>query len=383
MESQPQIPPTDTGVTGLNTCQGNPHSIMSSEKDAAPETVPELDTFPFAPLLRDNSFAYPSFPQSQWGLLNNNFQVPQQTSNPPDNLSWPDFELDQAFPKSLDENQVGNIPFPLYDDSYTNSIGGGVGLPSVVRSAAFDNWVLDQRLFASDSGPNVPSGEDGPEPFDLNDILGGFSNTTCINSVIPLNLHGNIAVSSVELPLPDAFCPIGQDLPPEFWEMGPLPSSILQETEVTSAGVTFNPAFGRPAPLTFGDEHHVEFSSSGTRSTPSTDISASMSEISSTPQSGESWISENIDRDMSHCGTQSNKPLCPLTFMLNVSRCKEDTGRPSNSPYTLQSGLGQFHTGRVRKQFSKDRRKEIAVTRGVGACFPCRMFHVTVSVVWC
>jgi hypothetical protein len=60
---------------------------MSSEKEAAPETVPELDTFPFAPFFSDNSFAYPSFPQGQWGLLNNNFQVPQQISNPPGNLS--------------------------------------------------------------------------------------------------------------------------------------------------------------------------------------------------------------------------------------------------------------------------------------------------------
>lgn len=377
MESQPQIPPT---VTRLNTCQENSHSIMSTDKEAAPEKVPELDTFPFAPLFSDNSSAFPSFPQGQWDLLNNNFQVPQQTSNPPDNLNWSDFELDQAFANSLDDNQEGNIPFSLYDDSYTNSTGGGVGLPSVVRSGAFDNWGLDQRFFAPGSSDNVPSGQDGPEPFGLNDILGGFSHTTRITSAIPPNLHSNIAVSGVELPSTAAFRPIGQDLPLEFWEMGLPPSSLFQETEVTSAGVAFNPAFRRPVPLKFGDQNRAEFSSSGTRSTPSTDISVSMSGISNTPKSGDSRISENIDHEQSMSGTQSNKPPRPLTFVLNVSKSKGNTGRPSNSAYTLQSGSGKFHTGRVRKQFSQDRRKEIAVTRGVGACFPCRMFHVTVSI---
>jgi hypothetical protein len=368
MDSQPQIP--QPGAS-LNSYQRGSHSITPTEKEAATEPVPGFDPLPFAPLSSHNSSAYPNYPQDQWDLLNNHFlvgQVPQQTSNLPDNLSWPEFELDQAFLNSLGDNQGGNIPVSLYDDACTNSVS--LGLQSVVQSGAFDNWNLDQRMFALDFGHHVPADED---------ILGGFSHTS-VASTIPPNLHGHIAVSGTELPLPDAPCPISQDLPPEFWEVGLL-SSLLQETEVASADITFGPAFGTPAPLTFGDQHRAEFSSSGTGSTPSTDISVSMSGRSSTPKSGESRTSENIDHELSYSGTQSNKQPRPLTFRLNVSQSRENTGRASNSAYTLQSRLSQFHTGRVRKQFSKDRRKEIAVTRGVGACFPCRMCHVTVSVV--
>jgi hypothetical protein len=345
---------------------------MPTEKEAAPEPVPGVDPLPFAPLSSDNSSAYPNYPQDQWDLLNNHFQVgqvPQQTSNPPDNLIWPEFELDQAFLNSLGDNQGGNIPVSLYNDAYTNSVG--LGHQSVVQSGAFDNWNLDQRLFAPDFGHHVPADED---------IHGGFSRTS-VASTIPPSLHGHIAVSGIELPLPDASFPTSQGLPPEFWELGLLPSSLLQETEVTSVDVTFDPAFGTPDPLTFGDQHRAEFSPSGTGSTPSTETSVSMSGISSTPKSGGSRTSENIDHELSYSGTQSNKQPRPLTFRLKVSQSRENTGGASNSAYTLQSRLSQFHTGRVRKQFSKDRRKEIAVTRGVGACFPCRMCHVTVSVV--
>ncbi|KAJ9649149.1 hypothetical protein H2198_010941 [Neophaeococcomyces mojaviensis] len=47
---------------------------------------------------------------------------------------------------------------------------------------------------------------------------------------------------------------------------------------------------------------------------------------------------------------------------------------------TFQSGVSKFHTGRVRKRFSVEERKQVAVTRAFGACLKCRLGHITVSI---
>ncbi|KAE8451782.1 hypothetical protein EG329_002622 [Mollisiaceae sp. DMI_Dod_QoI] len=347
--------------TNLNPYQRSSHSTTFTEIEAAPDPVPEFDPLLFAALFNDtSSFTNADHPLDQHDLPKNPFQIPQQTSNPPSNLSWPDFEPGENFLNSLGGDQGLDIPFSLCDDLQTNNANLGAQNASAFKT--LDSWNFDQSLFANDFGHHIPAFEDMPELFGLNDSFDSFSHTAQLVNLPSQNEQvQQFAVS----------------IPSRFWELDLLPSSTLYQNRITPVGDTFNPTFRTAPSLLVEDQSSAELGPSGAGSTPSTDTSISMGAISSELKSSEPRASESIEHESAFSISRSNKPPRPLTFTLNITQPKTNTAKPPRHAYTLQSGSSQFHTGRVRKQFSKDRRKEIAVTRGVGACFQYRMHHVT------
>ncbi|KAF1990069.1 hypothetical protein K402DRAFT_247362 [Aulographum hederae CBS 113979] len=64
-----------------------------------------------------------------------------------------------------------------------------------------------------------------------------------------------------------------------------------------------------------------------------------------------------------------------------IARAKEKmpkrTLKPASAPFTFESSMGKFHTGRSRKSFAKDRKLQVADTRKRGACFRCKVSKIT------
>ena len=75
--------------------------------------------------------------------------------------------------------------------------------------------------------------------------------------------------------------------------------------------------------------------------------------------------------------------VSPAAELLLKSNPRKHATKSVKPAFTLQSGIGKFHTGRSRKPFSKDRKVEVALTRARGACFRCKVSRITVRENFC
>ena len=67
--------------------------------------------------------------------------------------------------------------------------------------------------------------------------------------------------------------------------------------------------------------------------------------------------------------------------LLQVRRSRKPSAgvRKTTPTFSMKDGMSKFAVNRARRQFTPERRKEVALTRKLGACFACKLWKVTVG----